>query len=39
MSENVERKDDNMNDRMRALKVNHLANMQSSKMKDDILCS
>lgn len=35
MSENVERKDDNMNDRMRALKVKHLANMQSSKMKED----
>ena len=35
MAENVERKDDNMNDRMRALKVKHLANMQSSKMKED----
>ena len=35
MSENVEMKDDNMNDRIKALKLKHLSNMQSSKMKAD----
>lgn len=35
MSENGERKDDNMNDRINALKLKHLVNMQSSKMKTE----
>lgn len=33
MDENEQRKDENMNDRIRALKLKHLTNMQSSKMK------
>ena len=37
MSENVERKDDNMNDRIDALKLKHLVNMQSSRKITSIL--
>ena len=33
MNENGEMKEDNMNDRIKALKQKHLTNMQSSKMK------